>query len=61
MNVFVGIIVFIEYICIVWGLLFGLYLGDIFLDFKSFLGVVLILCLGLFIVLFVFLKELKKI
>ncbi|RVY47925.1 EamA family transporter, partial [Helicobacter pylori] len=51
----------IEYTRIVWGLLFGLYLGDKFLDLKSFLGVALILCSGLLIALPALLKELKKI
>ncbi|WP_208377979.1 DMT family transporter [Helicobacter pylori] len=61
MNAPAGIIAPIEYTRIVWGLLFGLYLGDKFLDLKSSLGVALILCSGLLIALPALLKELKKI
>lgn len=60
MNAPAGIIAPIEYTRIVWGLLFGLYLGDTFLDLKSSLGVALILCSGLLIALPALLKELKN-
>lgn len=60
MNAPAGIIAPIEYTRIVWGLLFGLYLGDKFLDLKSSLGVALILCSGLLIALPALLKELKN-
>ncbi|AFI05685.1 DMT family transporter [Helicobacter cetorum] len=60
MNAPAGIIAPIEYTRIIWGLLLGLYLGDKFLDFKSSLGVLLILFSGLLIALPALLKELRS-
>ncbi|PAF46361.1 hypothetical protein BKH46_07785 [Helicobacter sp. 12S02634-8] len=56
-----GIVAPIDYSRIVWGVIFGLFLGDRFPDIISALGIFLILASGIMIALPVFLRDMKRI
>lgn len=60
MSVPAGIIAPIDYARILWGIVFGVYLGDALPNFQGFTGIFLVIFSGMLIALPIFIQDLKR-